>query len=236
MIAQGSGGVLVGNDIVDLTYCDEPRRSHVSHLERVCTRREAQLVRQSAFPDRAFSLLWAAKEAAYKLVSRRRTLPHFVPRSFVVDHLDGEDLAFCRDLEVQAEGCAAQISLSANNNWAHAIATFPGPALTLVRWQARRIAGTSECEPTARQQSEAVRLLAKELLGESSEHGTLKFSGKIPEFDPSSANEAAVSVSLAHHGKYVAAAIAWSSGGRERPASRVTVPVQLGETCSTCIA
>src|SRR5262249_18722843 len=149
-------------------------------------------------PDRAFSLLWAAKEAAYKLVSRRTRL-HFVPRSFVMNHEDSEDLAFCKDLEVQAEGCAVHISLSVDKSWAHAIATFPGPALTLVRWRARRIAGSSKCEPTARQQSEAVRLLANELLGDSSESGTLRFSGKIPEFDSRSQNEAAVSVSLAHH-------------------------------------
>ena len=63
--------ILVGNDVVDLTdpRC-QGRSESVRFLARVCTAAEAVRIRGSDTPDRTLWLLWAAKEAAFKVVSK----------------------------------------------------------------------------------------------------------------------------------------------------------------------
>ena len=74
--------MVVGNDIVDLALM-RARPEHKAFAERVCAEAELELLRASR--DRARTLwgLFAAKEAAYKALSKLHSV-RFVPRAFVV--------------------------------------------------------------------------------------------------------------------------------------------------------
>lgn len=81
-----SAPVLVGNDIVDLT---DPRTHGKAEdgrfLDRVCAPEERRAVLASPDPTVALWVRWAAKEAAYKIVSKRLgEPPTFAHRDFVV--------------------------------------------------------------------------------------------------------------------------------------------------------
>lgn len=84
--APPSSPLLVGNDVVDLGH---PRCREMPldgrFAERVLTSEEHSGIRAAPAPRRALWLTWAAKEAAYKVVSKRRgSPPPFVHASFVV--------------------------------------------------------------------------------------------------------------------------------------------------------
>ena len=76
----------VGNDVVDLT---DPRtlgrESDRRFLQRVFSPAEREIVASSSFPEREVWCLWAAKEAAYKVVSKvLGTPPVFAHAAFGV--------------------------------------------------------------------------------------------------------------------------------------------------------
>jgi phosphopantetheinyl transferase len=78
--------LFVGNDIVDLT---DPRCQGKSgsarFLARIFATEEAAAIRESEAPDETLWLLWAAKEAAFKVVSKFEAgPPPFVHAAFVV--------------------------------------------------------------------------------------------------------------------------------------------------------
>jgi hypothetical protein len=62
---------LIGNDLVDLRAREAAGKSgDARFVKRVFTAREAELVASSASPDTALWMLWAAKEAAYKVARK----------------------------------------------------------------------------------------------------------------------------------------------------------------------
>lgn len=65
------GGWVVGNDVVDLTdpRC-EGKAGDARFVARICAAPEAESIRGAQDPDRALWLTWAAKEAAFKVVSK----------------------------------------------------------------------------------------------------------------------------------------------------------------------
>jgi len=78
---------LIGNDVVDLA---EPRcrgkADDRRFVERVFTEAEVAQVREAPVPERRLWLLWAAKESAFKSVSKLRgSPPPFEHRAFAVD-------------------------------------------------------------------------------------------------------------------------------------------------------
>ena len=80
-------GLWVGNDVVDLT---DPRCAGKADsrrfLARVFAPDEAVRIRRSSTPDRTLWLLWAAKESAYKVVSKALGAPPpFVHAAFRVE-------------------------------------------------------------------------------------------------------------------------------------------------------
>lgn len=80
----------VGNDVVDLVdpRCVGKARDE-RFLARVLTARERTLVAEAVDPDRTLWTLWAAKEAAFKAVSKAtRQVPVFVHADFEVQVQD----------------------------------------------------------------------------------------------------------------------------------------------------
>jgi phosphopantetheinyl transferase (holo-ACP synthase) len=78
--------MIVGNDVVDLTAPRAVGRSRDERfVARVFTELERAALLSADDPDGALWLAWAAKEAAYKVVSKiRGTPPVFVHRAFEV--------------------------------------------------------------------------------------------------------------------------------------------------------
>ncbi|MBN2439510.1 MAG: 4-phosphopantetheinyl transferase family protein [Deltaproteobacteria bacterium] len=81
----------VGNDIVDLAAPGNPGKSMDGRfLGRVFTTEERALIAGSSRPDALLWALWAAKEAAYKAVSRGNPAACSIPRQYrVVLDTDG---------------------------------------------------------------------------------------------------------------------------------------------------
>jgi phosphopantetheinyl transferase (holo-ACP synthase) len=232
------GGHLVGNDVVDLSFFDLPLYRHVRHLERVCAPDEERAVRQSECPSTGLAVVWAAKEAAYKLVSQPLQKRHFAPREFVTDFAESVLAKSGLELRVSYRGRQANVNVTVKPQWVHAMATFPGRKF--VCWRVRQIANCAPHEHPGRAESEAARVVAKELLADyGHEELLLEFAGRIPTLRRKSGNAGEMGVSLSHHGAFAAAAVVWPSGllWEDTGAARQSKEVRFsGEECCTCIA
>lgn len=92
----------MGNDVVDLA---DPRcrgkAAHHRFLRRVCAPGERQRIGTSPDPDRTLWRIWAAKEAAFKVVSKLRGAPPpFEHALFEVEEEPGRGTVAWRDLLV----------------------------------------------------------------------------------------------------------------------------------------
>ena len=201
---------MIGNDIVDLQYLERPPYQHIRYLERVCAPGEANAVRESSNPARSLAAVWAAKEAAYKLLARSSNLTHFVPREFVTDFAHCNSLPYSAELYVSHYRLRARVRIYETTQWLHAVAM--SPRCGKVQWRVQEIEKDSHREITPADESAAVRQLAKELLQECGmKNVMLQFVGKIPTPRKAGALDGEEAISLSHHGRFVAAAIAWSS-------------------------
>lgn len=121
----------MGNDVVDLGHPrTQGKAGHARFVERVFTEREAALISGHADPDRRLWTLWAAKEAAYKVVSRLAdTPPVFAHRSFVVD-LSADSAG-----SVVFEGISLPFVVVADTpSYLHVVAWNGAPAGSLPTW------------------------------------------------------------------------------------------------------
>lgn len=77
---------LVGNDVVDLRWAKSRHKlDDARFLDRVFSVEERDLIQASRDPEHTLWLLWAAKESAFKVVSKRRGgAPVFAHASFRV--------------------------------------------------------------------------------------------------------------------------------------------------------
>jgi phosphopantetheine--protein transferase-like protein len=214
---------LIGNDIVDLQYVDSPSYQHVRFLDRICTSEETLQVRQALEPQKTLAAIWAAKEAAYKLFSKRSAHCYFVPRQFVTRSANGAQEFF-----VTYESAAALVSVTATENCVHAVATWPEDLATRITRVAIR--ETSRCVRGGRRasnESEAVRFLAAELLDVCSEREVvLEFARRVPRLRWKNGENCELDISLSHDGAFAAVAI---SG----PASRGSFEGQWNPAAST---
>jgi phosphopantetheinyl transferase (holo-ACP synthase) len=212
---------VVGNDVVDLDFFGFPARQHVRHLSRVCTSFEASAVMRSPDPCRCLAMVWASKEATYKLVAKTEGIRrHFVPREFVLD-VDRfkESNRKCRS-KVSHKGVEARIEITVAERCVHAVATLRESRL--VWWGVRELEQQYLDYRQARVESEAVRTLAGELLTKYGESDlVLEFLGRIPIVRRKSGGYAGMGISLSHHGAFVAVALA-------RSIARYSVEKQLG--------
>ncbi len=186
---------MVGNDVVDLA--DLEVRSGPAHPRfdaRVFTAVEREAMRASGDPNRLRWMLWAAKEAAYKLLKKRDSKLAFSPARFVV-MLDG----LLRGKVVYEERTLC-VSLHTDADALHAVATNDARYATRVVSAVGAASGPSDASTAAR--SLAVRTLAKRLglpttafrLGLRARIPTLEVAGRATPID----------LSLSHHGRFVA--------------------------------
>ena len=211
---------MIGNDIVDLQYFDSPFYQHIRYLERVCTSLEADRVRQSKDASQALATVWAAKEAAYKLVSRTSSLKHFVPRDFVID---ARDLRGAYDeLHVSCNGKEAKVKTFGTEQWLHAVAVFDDSCH--LHWKVQEIHKPPFGIIAPSDESDIARQLARDLLSECGlKNALLDFVGRIPTLRQSGLYSIEKAMSLSHHGRFVAAALTWASGEFEKQTEELGV-------------
>jgi phosphopantetheinyl transferase (holo-ACP synthase) len=183
---------MVGNDVVDLA--DPEVRCGPAHPrfdERVFAPGEREALRGSAAPERLRWMLWAAKEAAYKLARKRDPQVVFSPARFVV-RLDASLHG-----EVTHRGESFPVSLRLEEEAIHAVASAGGPT---------QIATGLELTSSARDASEAVRELAIRALAERLEIRPeairIGRRGRIPILEVQG-RAAPLDLSLSHHGRFV---------------------------------
>lgn len=228
---------MVGNDVVDIDFCEKPKHHHVRYLERVCTPEEAERVRQSIDPVGALALTWASKEAAYKLFSKQSARCHFVPRQFVTQIENCDPVQIDQKLLIRYAGMQTEVSIFAEQSWVHAVAADPGMK---IHWTVREIDKCFLGSRKAVGESEAVRFLSNALLEELGlDDASLQFDGRVPKLVCRGGGFSGMDISLAHHGAFAAAAIAWPAGRRASQygddAGSATAK-SLEAVCSTCTA
>lgn len=97
----------VGNDVVDLDdVSPASERTRQRFIERVCAPSERELLAQSDDPRTLLWVLFAAKEAAFKLASKLGPVPVFAHRNFIVDRapLAGAPFSVTLPSAVRARG------------------------------------------------------------------------------------------------------------------------------------
>lgn len=83
----------VGNDVVDLKHPENQGKSKDNRfLSRVFTGKERDRIAGAACPDKLLWALWAAKEAAFKVVSRDDSTVRSTPRRYDI-HLDSLEVS-----------------------------------------------------------------------------------------------------------------------------------------------
>ena len=200
-----NGWSLIGNDIVDLQYFEAPARSHIQYLDRVCTAAEAQFVRRSECASTKLAMVWAAKEAAFKLVSKELGLAHFVPREFETVWAGCCSRDLNTSLDVLYSDMQISVSVTANEQWAHATATFPGAGIC--GWKVAEINKCRLDQSKARDESEAVRSLARRFLAECGRDELLEFVARVPTLRREHCDPRELDISLSHHGRFAAVAL-----------------------------
>jgi phosphopantetheinyl transferase (holo-ACP synthase) len=183
------------------------------------------------------AMVWAAKEAAFKLISRELDLAHFVPREFVTGFEDDRSLDLSVEFSVSYESMQARVCITASGEWVHAIAMLAEGRVFC--WRVKEIADCGSHDLASNNESSAVRLLAGQLLSEFGRNEALKFDGWIPVLRDEDGNTSELAVSLSHHGAYAAVAIGWSpkdKQGRGGSVRRLMQVTSSGVQCSTCMA
>lgn len=213
----------LGNDLIDFRASHNLGRAEQPRLlARVLTASERTQLANQGSGDVGFALLWSAKEAAYKAAKKIQPALVFAPGRWQVD---------CADLALDdsrkhgtvsiADHPPIAVSWQHHAHWLHCIAVL-GPVPQPID---SAVLTLSDCTPDAsfsererdsfsREQSAAVRTLARQLLAqrgigdseivrERIERGLLPprvFSNGVARDD--------IQLSLSHDGDYVAAAIA----------------------------
>ncbi len=203
-----------GNDIVDLKSPEALRKGdNKPFVARVLTALEEEALRACGLSDRVLWLLWAAKEAAYKVVSKtRRDLP-FIPRLFQV-RFPGLQL---RDLSrssmegiVESPGGVVAVKAWATDDYVHVVGAASRTVLEqVVAGESKPWGKTGEtalAEESKMARRFALAALAKALETEPSALEIRRFptsKGLGPPVVYHENKPAAVDLSLSHHGRYV---------------------------------
>jgi phosphopantetheinyl transferase (holo-ACP synthase) len=229
---------VIGNDIVDLLLVEPPAYSHADHLSRVCTANEVSAVRASAEPARRLAEIWAAKEAAFKLLAKSDPSLRFVPRRLEIQLGASAQLNGADKVSVSFDRSEVCVSLFVTRRWAHAIAV--PDAQHAVRWSVCALDPNGADPAAPARESEMARRLGRQLLAEfGSPEARLEFEGRIPVVRCAGRSGRSIDISLSHHGSFAAAAIAWPATGPV-PAQnfdRVSVSASAMEAkCCTCTA
>lgn len=193
---------MLGNDVVDLTDPEAlAGASHPRFDARVFAPAERAALRASEDPMRLRWTLWAAKEAAYKAARQMDAGVVFSPRAFVVTLGCG----FAGHVEHAGRRFALRVEVGTER--VHAVAAAAGLALEAVRAGAASLAAPG-CPA---RQSAAARGLAlgaaAALLGGAPEALAIVREGSVPRLLRRGL-PAGVVLSLSHHGRFTAFALA----------------------------
>jgi len=149
--------LLVGNDIVDLSLLEcQGKSGHTRFMQRVFSRREQQAILSSADTDRMLWLHWAAKEAAYKIISKLQPRPVFAHPRFeatVCYELSPcPPKCTCRQtfpLSVTYEAVRVELQAVLTHAWVHVYGALDGDAASVPAH--RVMAGVSTLRPLPEQ-------------------------------------------------------------------------------------
>ena len=189
---------MLGNDVVDLK--DPETQAGMQHPRfdlRVFAQEERARIARSGAPERLRWIMWAAKEAAYKVARKLDARAVFAPSRFVVradERLRGE-------VELP-EGRRIPLVVRADAEFVHAIASDRAD------FERELVEGLGALGPcTARDESRRAREfatlgLAREL-GRPAEQLSIEKRGRIPQLLLAGV-DAAVDLALSHHGRFAA--------------------------------
>lgn len=195
---------MIGNDVVDLGDAEvQPQGRHPRFDERVYCAAERASIEASGAPDRLRWILWAAKEAAYKVARKDDERAVFSPPRFQV-HVD----ASLRG-RVQFAGRDFWLLIDEAPGRIHAIASErPLPESQLLS----RVLAWDDEAPLA---GKAVRALARREISAAldlpAEELEIGREGRIPILEISE-RALDVDLSLTHHGRFLAFACDLSDG------------------------
>jgi len=183
---------MVGNDVVDLSDQDVRCAPHPRFDARVFAAGERAALDASGARTRLRWMLWAAKEAAYKLVRKRDPRVSFSPRRFVV-RLDAR-----LEGEVEHAGRVYAVRLGNAGDALHAVARDGSPARIV-----SGVAATQDLRHASRAARELASLAVAEHLGVPLDAILLGRRGRIPTLQVRGL-ATPLDLSLSHHGRFVA--------------------------------
>lgn len=227
---------MVGNDIIDLHHFESPPYHALGYLERVTVPLECNVVRRSRDQVATLSTIWAAKEAAFKLLFKEGFTAHFLPRQFEVT-LSTEPLLPESVATVAHGSRVIHIRVRRTHEWVHAIATPRSSHLTSS--VVEEIHGNNSHVPSPLEESLAARRIGKRLLNSLGEpRVVLAYSGRVPFLALANGTAADLDISFSHHGRF-AAAVAASPEAQLADHSILighsrTFPA-VEESCCTCM-
>ncbi len=220
----------LGNDLVDRAAThNRGRAQQARYLARIATAAERERFACSTDGDREFARLWSAKEAAYKAMRKRDPRLVFAPRRWQVEGISSivGSPATTGAVSIVADGTVT-VRWIETNDWVHCVAIAGEPpdvvALdvgTVIAWD-RADVPRERVHGAMRAESRAARNLARDLLRR---HGIsdveivrTPVSGEAHRAPPrvvvGSTLLSGIDVSLAHDGRFVAAAVALDHGER----------------------
>lgn len=210
----------VGNDIVDLQDPEAlPGASHPRFDLRVFTRDERARLLRCHRPTTLRWRFWAAKESAFKAARQLDQSTRFLPRRFTLGPWEGAGYRV-----VHSDGARFRVRIEATHGWIHAVAA-PDPSDEVGRSflesdtmrdsdrtiQVQRIEGPrTACDPGGRVRELAATAAASLLSLCPSEIRIRKVAG-IPRAERRG-RVLPVSISLSHHGRFVACACVLEQG------------------------
>jgi phosphopantetheinyl transferase (holo-ACP synthase) len=206
---------LIGNDVVDLA---DPEAAESALHPRFDARAfaPAERARLDASPERATLrwVLWAAKEAAWKAARRSRDPRPFHPAQLRTRLARSGFGGF--EGEVTVGGAVFRVRVDVAGGAAHALARAPALAASRLLSALRPLS-----DPSSDGASEGVRALALDLaaarLALTRSELDVAHTGRLPELRRRGALVGAL-LSLSHHGRFAAAALALPPAPAERPA------------------
>lgn len=195
---------MVGDDVIDLGDPEtRPDACHARFDARVFDASELRLLAASETPVRLRWILWAAKEATYKVAKKHDRATVFSPSRFVVQPASGARAT------VQHDGRRYAVALDVGGRYVHAVVTTGSAAGERVVTRVERLAQGSATCPGSAARALAIGTVAP-LLGLGASDLAIAREGKIPRLQHLR-DGLALDLSLSHHGHFVSFACALPS-------------------------
>lgn len=194
---------MVGNDIVDLRDPDTREGArHPRFDRRVFAASELRRLESDDADGRLRWIFWAVKEGAYKVARRRSSTLVFAPSRFVVE-LDAAWRGHARHADD-----FYPFRVSVGRDHVHAVVTDPCIAFEEVHAGFRRLASSESTSDAASREARSLALArVAERMGVPPGSLSIERRDRIPRLIDSSGRER-MSLSLSHHGRFVAYACA----------------------------